>query len=114
LGLGAGATLAVVVPIAPRYDPRLVAALVDLDDRSLPIAEICRRLGDVAVSIGVSRPSYVHVRRLVRAKRDYEDLEREERNALRSIAGDVVANLVLGRSVDPYDVAERVRVARAS
>jgi hypothetical protein len=100
--------------MAPRYDRRLVAALVDLDDRSVPIAEICRRLGDVAATIAVPRPSYVHVRRLVRAKRDYEDAERERREALRAIAGDVAANLMLGRFVDPYDVAERVRIVRAS
>jgi hypothetical protein len=103
-----------MVPMAPRYDARLVAALVDLDDRSLPIAEVCRRLGDVASSIGARRPSYVHVRRLVRAKREYEDVEREQREALRAIAGDVVATIVLGRFVDPYDVAERVRSVRAS
>jgi hypothetical protein len=100
--------------MAPRYDERLVAALVDLDDRSLPVAEICRRLGDVAAAIGVVKPSYVHVRRLVRAKRDYEDLEHERRAALRAIAGDIAARLVLGRFVDPYDVAERVRIVRAS
>jgi hypothetical protein len=100
--------------MAPRYDARLVAALVDLDDRSLAIAEICRRLGDVAASIGVPRPSYVHVRRLVRAKREYEDVEREQRAALRAIGGDVVTKIMLGRFVDPYDVAERVRIARAS
>jgi hypothetical protein len=100
--------------MAPRYDARLVAALVDLDDRSLAIAEISRRLGDVAASIGVAKPSYVHVRRLVRAKRDYEDVEREQRAALRAIGGDVVAKIMLGGFVDPYDVAERVRIVRAS
>jgi hypothetical protein len=100
--------------MAPRYDPRLVAALFDLDDRSLPIAEICRRVGDIASSMGIPRPSYVHVRRLVRAKRDYEDAEREQREALFAIAGDVAANLMLGRFVDPYDVAERVHIVRAS
>ena len=52
--------------MAPRYDKRLVAALVDLDDRTVPIAETCRRLGDIAVTMGVPRPSCVHVRRLVR------------------------------------------------
>jgi hypothetical protein len=100
--------------MAPRYDKRLVAALVDLDDRTVPIAETCRRVGDVAASMGVPRPSYVHVRRLVRAKRDYEDVERQQRDALRQIGGDVVTSIMLGRFVDPYDVAERVRIARAS
>ena len=103
-----------VLRFAPRYDVRLVAALVELDDRDVPIAEVCRRLGDVAASIGVPRPSYVHVRRLVRAKRAYEDAERERRDQLRAIAGDVVTKILLGRFVDPYDLAERVRIVRAS
>jgi hypothetical protein len=58
-----------VVAAAPRYDPRLRRALAALDDRTIPIAETCRRLGAVAEALGVPRPSYVHVRRLVHAER---------------------------------------------
>ena len=54
---------------APRIDARLHAALARVDDASLPIAEVNRRLGLVAGWLGVPRPSYEHVRRLVHAQR---------------------------------------------
>jgi hypothetical protein len=50
---------------APRIDERLVAALARLDDRTLPIAEINRRLGVVAEGLGLTRPSYQQVRVIV-------------------------------------------------
>ncbi len=56
---------------APRYDQRLVQAITRLDDESEPIAEICRRIGRFAEEIGVTRPSYSHLRRLIRAERRY-------------------------------------------
>ena len=65
-----------MVTIAPRYHPRLIRALRSLDDRRQPIAEICRRAGDVADRLGVTRPSYVHVRRLVLAERARRDAAR--------------------------------------
>jgi hypothetical protein len=51
-----------MVAQAPRIDERLVGALARLDDRSLPIAELNRRLGLVAESLGLKRPSYQQVR----------------------------------------------------
>lgn len=62
-----------MIHAAPRYDPRLVQALRWLDDRSVPIAETCRRIGVVAETLGVPRPSYVHLRRLVQAERARAD-----------------------------------------
>jgi hypothetical protein len=54
----------------------LVEALVSLDDRRLPIAEINRRLGEEAERLGLRRPSYQRVRELVheirRLRRDGE------------------------------------------
>ena len=50
---------------APRIDERLVAALGRLDDPTLPIAEINRRLGLVAEALGLTRPSYQQVRVIV-------------------------------------------------
>jgi hypothetical protein len=50
---------------APRIDERLVAALGRLDDPTLPIAEINRRLGVVAEALGLTRPSYQQVRVIV-------------------------------------------------
>jgi hypothetical protein len=54
-----------VTVFAPRIAPVLLEALVDLDDRDLPIAEINRRLGEHAESLGLRRPSYQRVRELV-------------------------------------------------
>jgi hypothetical protein len=62
-----------VVRIAPRYEARLVRVLYALDDRSVPIAQVCRDVGQVAEALGAIRPSYVHVRRLLVAERDRVD-----------------------------------------
>jgi hypothetical protein len=58
-----------LVVIAPRIDSKLVAALVRLDDRQLPIAEINRRLGLVAADLGLPKPSYEQVRVILHAVR---------------------------------------------
>ncbi len=50
---------------APRIDLRLVAALERLDDGTLPVAEVCRRVGRVADELGLVRPSYEQLRVLV-------------------------------------------------
>lgn len=98
-----------MVPLAPRYDPRLIAAIFELDDPAEPIAETCRRVGTAAWDLGLVRPTYPHLWRLIRAKRDFEDAERERREALRAIAGDVATRVMLGRFVDAYEIEERVR-----
>jgi hypothetical protein len=54
-----------MVVIAPRIDPRLVAALVRIDDAKVPIAETNRRLGRLAFELGLPKPSYQQVRVLV-------------------------------------------------
>jgi hypothetical protein len=54
-----------VTVFAPRIAPALVEALIELDDRDLPTAEINRRLGEHAESLGLRRPSYQRVRELV-------------------------------------------------
>jgi hypothetical protein len=50
---------------APRISPRLLVALDWIDDRTLPIAEVNRRLGAEATRLGLPRPSYQRVRELV-------------------------------------------------
>jgi AraC-like DNA-binding protein len=102
----------VVAKAAPRYDVRLLEALRALDDRDEPIAEISRRAGSFAERLGVPRPSYVHVRRLVQAQRLREDEERERRAAIRRIALDVAEDLIVGRRVNAYEVADRVADVR--
>jgi hypothetical protein len=58
-----------VTTFAPRISPRLLEALVRLDDKRVPIAEINRRLGAEAERLGLPRPSYQRVRVLVHQSR---------------------------------------------
>jgi hypothetical protein len=58
-----------VLAFAPRISPRLIAALVRLDDATVPIAEVNRRLGAEAARLGLPRPSYQRVRELLHASR---------------------------------------------
>jgi hypothetical protein len=97
---------------APRYDLRILLALRTLDDRAQPIAETLRRVGAEAERLGLTRPSYVHVRRLVRAQRALEDAANARCAEIAEIIGDVARQLLLGLRVDPYDVADRVRESR--
>jgi hypothetical protein len=101
-----------MVRSAPRYDPRILRLLGALDDRDASMAEICRRVGAAVESLGLTRPSYVHLRRHIVERRRLEDEERERREALQEIASDVATDLVRGVRVDAYEVAERVRGAR--
>lgn len=94
-----------MVRSAPRYSPRLLAAVRRLDDRTVPLAETCRRVGDAAERLGLARPSYVHVRRIIHE-------ERRRRDELRAIAGDVVRDAARGYVGDPVKVVERIRDAR--
>jgi hypothetical protein len=55
--------------LAPRISPRLVEAIVRFDDRSVPIAETCRRVGCEAERLRLTRPSYQRVRELVHESR---------------------------------------------
>jgi hypothetical protein len=47
---------------APRIPGSLLAALDRVDDASLPIAEVYRRVGVVAEALGFPRPSYEQIR----------------------------------------------------
>jgi hypothetical protein len=58
-----------VLSFAPRISPRLLEALVRLDDKRVPIAEVNRRVGAAAERLGLPRPSYQRVRELVHAAR---------------------------------------------
>jgi hypothetical protein len=91
---------------APRYDPRLLAAVRRLDDEQAPIAETCRRVGEVAAGLGLARPSYVHLRRIVNA-------DRELRRARREIAGELVSDLAAGLAPRLERAIEQAREAEA-
>jgi hypothetical protein len=94
-----------VVPSAPRYSMRILDAASALDDRGESIAEICRRVGQFAEAQGLTRPSYVHLKRIIKQNRRREDEVRE-------IAHDVARDMLRGFKVDAYELAERVRDAR--
>ena len=85
---------------APRYDRRLVRAIRRLDDETLPIAEVWRQVGEAAGRLGVPRPSYVHVRRIVVS-------ERERAAQLREIRNEALVGLVSRMAPDPVDLALR-------
>ena len=85
---------------APRYDPRLLRAIRRLDDESLSIAEVCRRVGAAAETMGVPRPSYVHVRRIVLS-------ERARAAELREIRNEALVGLMGRMAPDPVDLALR-------
>ena len=83
-----------------------------LDDGGTSIAEIWRQVGAAAEQLGLTRPSYVHVRRLVVAERERREVIREQREAMREIAADVAIDLIVGRTVNAYDIAGRVHDVR--
>ena len=71
--------------IAPR-DHRVADLVRALDQDEQPAAETWRRVSVAAERLGQRRPSYGHVRRLVRLERALRVLERERRAILASAA----------------------------
>src|SRR5947207_13092128 len=82
-----------MVPAAPRYDPRILAAVRRLDTRAESLAEVCRRIGEAAWELELPRPSYVHLRRLLVEKRRRDDAARERRRAFLKLASDIERDL---------------------
>ena len=56
--------------MAPRISGRLIEAIVRFDDRSRPIAETYRSVGQEAERLGLTRPSYQRIRELVHQVRN--------------------------------------------
>jgi hypothetical protein len=75
---------------APRIDSRLLAAVVRVHDDSLPIAEINRRVGELALALGLTKPSYEQVRVLVHALR---------RRQLDPTTGEILLDIAVRRRV---------------
>jgi protein involved in temperature-dependent protein secretion len=71
----------VVVLIAPRYSERLLGMIEAIDDESLTLAEVARRVGVAAERARIVRPSPVNVRALVAELRLEREAEREGRQA---------------------------------
>ena len=99
---------------APRYDARLVGAIARVDDPSLPMAETVRRLGLLAEEFGLPRPSYVHMRRYVAEHRERVEAARARRQAVREILFEAYWDATMGKLVDAYEVADRLREAGRS
>ena len=59
-----------MLAFAPRTDSRLVTAAERLDSPWTPIAETNRRIGAVAAELGLFRPSYEQIRRVVQRARE--------------------------------------------
>ena len=72
-------------PAAPRYHPAIHAAITRLDDERRPIAETARMVADLASSLGLPRPNYTHIRRLVHEGREL----RRARRTLAAFLGSV-------------------------
>jgi len=60
------------VRFASHFSPRLLDEVDRLAAQRLPIAEINRRVGAKAQRLGVTKPSYERVRRLVHEARDLQ------------------------------------------
>jgi len=97
-----------VTSAAPRYDPRLIEAAAVLDDPDQPIAETCRRVGTFAEKLGLPRPSYVHLRRLILAERERKRTAAARREEIRQILGEAYFDLMRSRRVDAYELADRL------
>jgi len=86
-----------VVASAPKIDSRLLAALVELDDDNVAIADTHRRLGQLADRLGLTRPSYQQTRVLVHLNRE---------NKVNPGAGALLLEVAL-RSRPAHDLYER-------
>ncbi|MBA3734755.1 MAG: hypothetical protein H0W90_06095 [Actinobacteria bacterium] len=100
-----------MVEIAPRYSAAILEAVRKLDDRSQPMAEVARRVGAAAAELGLPKPSYVHLRRLIVAHRERQDAERARRDEIREILYEAYLDLNRSRVVNAYVVADRIRDA---
>ena len=87
---------------APRIGPTLLEAIERLDDDSLPIAEVNRRVGALASHLGLARPSYEQIRVLVYAHR---------RRGLAPTAGQILLDVAV-RSRPPEALLELLEGAK--
>lgn len=79
--------------------------VTELDDATRPVAETWRQVAGTAERLGMLRPSYQHVRRLVRIERRRRQLEA----AGREVLGRAATTLAAGRVPSAVLVLERLR-----
>jgi hypothetical protein len=86
--------------------PRLRELVAALDEDDAPMGTTWRLVGEIAAKVGLPRPSYPHVRRLVQAERRRRAARRELRDVLKETASTVASGRVpsfdytLGRLLD--------------
>jgi len=85
-----------VAAAAPRIGPTLQAAVERLDDESVPIAEVYRRVAALASHLEYPRPSYEQIRVLVHQHRH---------RGLAPTAGQVLLDVAL-RTRPPHALLE--------
>lgn len=83
---------------APRYPDELYRLIERLDDERLSLAEVARRVADAAQEAGMTRPSPVHVRRLLGELRGLRRDDREIREAGFNALGRVLGGRQVGRA----------------
>ena len=66
----------------PRLERRFLDGVVQLDDSTVPIAETYRRARDLAMQMGIPRPSYERLRVHLRAARRRQDERQRTRELL--------------------------------
>jgi hypothetical protein len=86
---------------APRISLNVLDAIADLDDRTVPIAEVNRRVGAAAQRLGYPRPSYQRVRQLVHRIRSIRRRRRSAGGLLVDVAFRVRPPEALLELVDP-------------
>ena len=86
-------------------DPRIAVLVTELDESDVPMAETWRQVSSAAERLGMRRPSYQHVRRLVRIERRRRRLEA----AGREVLGRAATTLAAGRVPSAVHVLERLR-----
>ena len=91
-------------------DPRIAVLVVELDRDELPMAQTWRDVAGAAERLGMRRPSYQHVRRLVRIERRRRQLEARGREVL----GRAAATMAAGRVPSAVLVLERLRELRGA
>jgi hypothetical protein len=86
-------------------DPRLAVLVGALDRGDVSAAETWRRVGEAAERLGLRRPSYQHVRRLVRVERRAREVRRESRE----VVADSLVAVAAGRVPSAVWTLERLR-----
>jgi hypothetical protein len=86
-------------------DPRIAVLVGALDHDDASMAETWRQVGRAAERLGLARPSYQHVRRLVRIER----LRRAVQGEIRDVLAGTVSSLAAGRVPSAVWTLERLR-----